>query len=1789
MKNFLGKKITFTKFLVSVFVLFIILFLVNLGKFVWSNQTVSRQEIKILTQNNFSSGGSGNIQIYASEILDNQKIENAKVFLDLIQDKNDKVTELFSGELNNGFMAANFVLPNLEPGEYKIRTIISSKYGKDEIEKIIQITKEPRITISTDRTLYKPGHTMNFRVLAMDSSTLVPISEKDILVSVKDPKGNKLFQKSFQSSEYGIISGSFDFSEELVFGDYTLIASTEGQEVEKVVEVKQFTLPKFEVSVLPDQDLSNIGDELSGKVLAKYFFGKPLIGAKAQISLNIGSHHYSTSGTTNENGFASFTFYNLNNIQNGEVSIYAEVVDENNNVVIGQIGAKISEEDINIELIPESKKLKPGIDNEILFIASRSDGTPVEANVSLTGERLREFRTNAYGIAKFTYRPDEGASDSTFKLSVRDDQGNFVQKSFTLENENNNNGYVLLKTNKTLYQDDNKVEIETLSTNNVLTHIEFIQNDRVVYSDALSINEGKGEKTIEIPEDLFGTIEVRALQIVETKKVSNLRYAFQYNNNRSEFSFVIDSKIIFVDRPKNLNIDISLDKETYLPGSEAKVSFSVSDKNSNKENSAIGVKVVDEALLALQSDDDTLSKLLFLVDDNIKDNASDINGLNWESVIDNDSIVIKDNILQAMFLNAPRAKVSFSKIEKNNYQNWYNYQREKKRVGSSIILLALILSLIFVFRFWWQLTAITHELGVTFKIWGTSVIVSLSSLLAIAMFFSDRRISRAIENVIGNLTEDVFLEFVNSDYYLYWLGVIIITFIGLAWVYRNVIFNKFKNVIISFFVLSGLLTFFAVMEKFDMGISAVYDKDLWGLFANLIVATLVIGLLVFFIIRHAKNSKFTGWTWLNITLIGILSWMFLPAVVIFSLAIFLFWVVRSGGSDIGDISDELDLHNDLLLSKGTSEEKTKLEILLLRRELERKKMFSSIGRAIAVLGVITIFIFFGFAIVTWTVSTSQGLIIEGSIDNTYRSSRSPLLENTGSFSSTMPSSGGLNLGTEYAGNLGLSDGGGQTPSGLFDVFKSSSKSDDFDSYQAKEESMELIESDTTEPEESFKKADRVRKFFPETMFWNAELIAENGLAEIFIPIKDSITKWKMSALANSLSGKIGSASKNMITFQDFFIDFDIPLNLTRGDELIIPVSVFNYLEESQRIRLVIREDNWFTLETPNNLILNLQPNQTEIVNLKLKIERYGDYVLRIDADGTKMSDAVEKVVAISPYGKRITQTVASEKLNQDILDLQAIFPKNAILGTKSVSVMVYPTVFSEIVEGIEKILRFPSGCFEQTSSALYPDILVLKYLKKSGQEASEITAKAENMINKGMQKLLTYEISGGGFSLYGRGQAETVLTAYGLMEFNEMKDVAFVDENLINRTKDWLFRQQNSNGSFKLAGSHNGGLTDYSVVGKNAYITWALSEAYPDDPRIARSISYLENNMTQIEQDSYLLALTANAFINVDSNSKIAKETLRKLKQEVEQDESKGYYIKMKRKNHYGSYGNSGNIEVTALSLMAFAKAGELDFAQQLNKYIIASKDGRGTWGSTQSTILALKALVENEIANQVVKNNKGDIKVTFNQNESKEITITPENSEVVQSFRFENNVGSQNYIDIEKDGKIDASIQVIKEYYEEWDASATPMAYNNTSGLAVSFGFTNPGSLMHNYVPRLIQGSLATMYVGVSTRQNIQNAVVEIPIPAGFEIEPDSLTAQLSSINNNANSALSKFEIKNGSIILYFNSLNPGMMKTVKIQFYPRTIGKFKVMPARLYNYYDQYDEAYSVPVGEIEVIRVN
>lgn len=719
----------------------------------------------------------------------------------------------------------------------------------------------------------------------------------------------------------------------------------------------------------------------------------------------------------------------------------------------------------------------------------------------------------------------------------------------------------------------------------------------------------------------------------------------------------------------------------------------------------------------------------------------------------------------------------------------------------------------------------------------------------------------------------------------------------------------------------------------------------------------------------------------------------------------------------------------------------------------------------------------------------------------------------------------------------------------------------FDSRGEANESIEDVETENNLKQEN-KVEDNVRNVFLESLAFVPELVTNNGKADLNLKISDNITTWNIQAVGNSKDGQVGFASSNFKVFKEFFVDFSLPTNTVVTDKVSVPVTVYNYTENSLDVTLKVVENDWSKIGEYPKVVANVPAKSTQMIYVPLEIIKPGNNTLRIESNVGNVSDIVEKQMKVSINGIKKEAVISSGTIDSD-LEQDILFKDNAIDQTKKIKIKLYPSAISQVIENMDAILEMPTGCFEQTSSSLYPDVLALEYLKENDLNSPEIEEKALEYISAGYQKLLTYEVKGkkGGYSLYGNSPAEPVITAFGLMEMKDLSNVYQVDENVIENMKEYLFDEQNINGTFNYGSTYIGGASQTDELAMNAYIIWALSEVCPKDTRLEKSIKYLEKKLDSVE-DNYTLALIGNVFSNVDNLK--TKDVIKRLMDGVQNINNESAYITSNIKGYLGTYGKNQNIQATALTslLLTKEKSNEKTNAALVN-YIIESKDTNGTWYNTQSTILALKAInVYNDKSNATNQN----VVVTFND-QKQDINIK---ENVLDLYELEfTNVDIENKISVSmKKGRI--YYEIVKDYYETYEVAKQEQELKSSSKLLVEQSINNQVNVNDIISQKITITNL--------TKDNISNAIVRINIPQGCTVLEDSL------LQLEYERKIEKFEYNYNTVDLYIRNYNVNDVKTLTVNYragYPEQITGASIS---VYDYYNPEVNGICMPV-EINV----
>ncbi|XP_010167737.1 ovostatin [Antrostomus carolinensis] len=140
------------------------------------------------------------------------------------------------------------------------------------------------VFIQTDKPTYKPEQKVMFRVVTLDSQ-FRPVQETYPRIIIEDPEQNKIFQWLEVASKHGIVQLSFTLTPEPILGSYHIIVEkSSGEKEYQYFTVKEYVLPKFEVTTSAPNRISFFDEEVRVNVCALYTYGQPVQG-NAQINL----------------------------------------------------------------------------------------------------------------------------------------------------------------------------------------------------------------------------------------------------------------------------------------------------------------------------------------------------------------------------------------------------------------------------------------------------------------------------------------------------------------------------------------------------------------------------------------------------------------------------------------------------------------------------------------------------------------------------------------------------------------------------------------------------------------------------------------------------------------------------------------------------------------------------------------------------------------------------------------------------------------------------------------------------------------------------------------------------------------------------------------------------------------------------------------------------------------------------------------------------------------------------------------------------------------------------------------------------------------------------------------------------------------------------------------------------------------------------------------------------------------------------------------------------------------
>ena len=465
----------------------------------------------------------------------------------------------------------------------------------------------------------------------------------------------------------------------------------------------------------------------------------------------------------------------------------------------------------------------------------------------------------------------------------------------------------------------------------------------------------------------------------------------------------------------------------------------------------------------------------------------------------------------------------------------------------------------------------------------------------------------------------------------------------------------------------------------------------------------------------------------------------------------------------------------------------------------------------------------------------------------------------------------------------------------------------------------------------------------------------------------------------------------------------------------------------------------------------------------------------------------------------------------------------------------------------------------------YPNVLIMGYLKEVGKLTPEASIKLEEAISAGYQRLLNFEVSGGGFDWHGSPPANVLLTAYGILEFHDMGQVYEVDEAVIRRAASWLSSQQRGDGSWDESRKpHSLRMAD-AMVSTTAFATWALAEAGLERPAAEAGRRFLLDHLDEVE-DPYSAALAALALGRMNPKDAVFLKLIDRIVSEAKREKDQVWWENAGPTSMYGR-GRAGHIETTALSALALNLAGS--HPSVLNgalSYLIAAKDPGGAWYSTQATILSMKALLSG--TSQPGAGGKAKIALKVNGADAADAQITEDNADVMQQFDLRQHLRTgENRVGLRMAGSANLSYQVVGRYYVPWK---TPEPAEQEP-LTIDVHYDRTTLAVDDTVD-------VRVTVGYHASEPTFMVIVDLGLPPGFTPDTAGLQELLS------HPKINKYSVTGRQITIYLGELKPEDKVVFAYPLKAKYPIRAKAPESKVYAYYNPDQKAASAPV-QLEV----
>uniref|UniRef100_A0A8B9H2Z5 Complement component 4 n=1 Tax=Astyanax mexicanus TaxID=7994 RepID=A0A8B9H2Z5_ASTMX len=688
---------------------------------------------------------------------------------------------------------------------------------------------------------------------------------------------------------------------------------------------------------------------------------------------------------------------------------------------------------------------------------------------------------------------------------------------------------------------------------------------------------------------------------------------------------------------------------------------------------------------------------------------------------------------------------------------------------------------------------------------------------------------------------------------------------------------------------------------------------------------------------------------------------------------------------------------------------------------------------------------------------------------------------------------------------------------------------------------------------------------------------------------DSITTWEVQAVAMSPSkGFCVADPKPLRVFQDFFVSVKLPYSVKRNEQLEVKAVVYNYKKEDLKVKVRMKKADGLCSAGEGDVVQDVSVSGQSAVAVYFTVVPLIIGKIPINVLAYASPSAQDRI-------QKELRVVVPEQDSATLLSF-----KGGVMG-ESVDNCLN-------LDGVDNLIKLPTGCAEQTMVKMSPALHAMKYLDGTNQWAflkAERRDEAQSMIQAGYTTVLTFKKSDGSYGAFLTRPSSNWLTAFIAKEMTNSRSIIQVRDSYIQESMSYLISKQKAGGSWDDpnplydTGMKGGVGQTKDEAPLTAYILIAMThakQAYEQGTdtelitAMEKAKSYLVQNFARL-QNPYAVTITAYALSLIGQTPQEAQQATRKMMEMATCDTKRCFWNVREAVSGLDSKADAISIEATAYGLLQAVSLKDKERALRIASWLTQQRKYGGGFQSTQDTVVALEALSKFSIQNNDVEDLDLRVELCINDKETKNLHLNKYNAltqaaikevgemslningrgrgtlSILQTYRSlkkEESHCDQFHFSVQVDGELEEEEQ-LDDYYN-YESNDEELAKDEPMSREEWFDLRTRRKRQAPEQPKKENILVYTVCVGIKGRNSSGMVVVDISLLSG-------LTPIIQDLEDNVKGTekyIDHYDFHHNKVFLYFDKLTEekDCLRFRVEQIIP--IGLIQPAAAVIYDYYN-------------------